>query len=44
MHDAGVFQSVSEARKNGWNKPIEAGYSSYRVGKNKLLVCIFKEL
>lgn len=33
MHRAGLFESVGEARKNGWNKPIAVGL--YLVGKDK---------
>ena len=35
MHLAGVFPSVSIARKNGWNKPIPKGVSEFTVGKSK---------
>lgn len=31
MHRAGAFPSVSQARKNGWNRPIEPG--EWRVGR-----------
>ena len=43
LHSAGVFASVSEARRNGWDKPIEKGFHSFKVGKNKLLISIFLE-
>ena len=43
MHSAGVFSSVSQARKNGWNKPILKGFSKFEVGKKKTLVSIFNE-
>ena len=33
MADVGFFASVGEARKNGWNRPIEQGL--FKVGKNK---------
>ncbi len=30
----GPFKSVSDARKNGWNKPIEEGFTqTFKVGK-----------
>lgn len=30
----GCFPSVSQARKNGWNKPVEDGFTStFKVGK-----------
>ena len=36
---AGAFPSVSQARKNGWDKPIPFGFSEFKVGKRKR--CIF---
>jgi len=41
MHKAGIFPSVSQARKNGWNKPIPKGFSHLVVGKLKRQVFIF---
>lgn len=35
MFRAGLFPSISQARKNGWNKPVPDGFSDYVVGKNK---------
>lgn len=30
----GCFPSISQARKNGWNKPIEEGFTpTFKVGK-----------
>ena len=43
MFTAGIFPSVTQARKNGFNKPIPDGFSDMRVGKTKLRVVIFKE-
>ena len=40
MHRAGVFPSVSQARKNGWDKPIPKGMSEFVVGKRKFRVWI----
>ena len=37
---AGVFPSVSQARKNGWNKEIPFGFTDIRVGKNKTRITI----
>ena len=34
MVKAGAFNSVTLARKNGWNKPIPNGYSEAKVGKH----------
>ena len=31
----GLFRSTSEARKNGWNRPIEDGFSVFTIGKLK---------
>jgi hypothetical protein len=33
LHKAGIFPSVSQARKNGWNKPIPEGFTILTVGK-----------
>lgn len=33
IHAAGIFPSVSQARKNGWNKPIPDGFTILTVGK-----------
>lgn len=40
MQRAGVFPSVADARRNGWNKPIPDGYSQFIVGKRKLRIFI----
>lgn len=29
----GKFQSVGEAKKNGWDKPIPSGWSEFTIGK-----------
>jgi hypothetical protein len=30
----GCFPSISQARKNGWNRPIEEGFTfTFKVGK-----------
>ena len=44
MHNAGIFPSVGIARKNGWNKPIPAGFSEFTVGKKKKKVWILNEI
>ena len=44
MHVAGIFPSVGQARKNGWDKPISPGFSEFTVGKRKLGVFILNEL
>jgi hypothetical protein len=33
LHQAGIFPSVSQARKQGWNKPIPEGFTMLTVGK-----------
>ena len=33
LHKAGIFPSVGQARKNGWNKPIPEGFTFITVGK-----------
>ena len=38
MAKAGIFKSISQARKNGWNKPIEKG--EWTVTKRKIKVTI----
>lgn len=43
MHAAGIFKSVSEARKNGWNKPIKPGFEHYVVSKRKIDIWILKD-
>lgn len=38
MKEAGLFPSIGQARKNGWDKPITTG--EWTVGKNKIKVVI----
>jgi hypothetical protein len=40
MHHAGLFPSVGQAKKNGWDKPIEPGFSHFVVTKRKIAVWI----
>ena len=42
MKEVGIFTSVGDARKNGWNKEIPEGFSYYTVGKKKHNVFILK--
>lgn len=37
----GVFPSLSQARKNGKDTPIPAGYSEHKLGKKKIRVYIY---
>ena len=43
MHVAGLFPSVSEARRNGWDKPIPPGFSEFTIGKLKKKVWILND-
>jgi hypothetical protein len=46
MHQAGIFKSVSQARKNGWNKPIPEGFNIFTVGKKRkeiFILCLTKD-
>ena len=43
MHAAGIFPSVTAARKNGWNKPIPTGWWSERCGKRKVQVSLLRQ-
>lgn len=40
MKEAGIFPSISEARRNGWNKPIPSGFSYFIVGKKRSSIAI----
>jgi hypothetical protein len=44
MHVAGIFSSISQARKNGWNKPIPNGFSEFTVSKTKKKVWILNKI
>lgn len=43
MFQAGSFSSISQARKNGWDKPIPDGFTDMRVGKLKRRVTILNK-
>lgn len=38
MHAAGVFTSVGQARRNGWDRPVPRGFDKFTVGKRRLAV------
>lgn len=38
MHKAGIFPSVGQARKNGWNKPLAVG--EWTVTKKKIRIVV----
>lgn len=40
MLRAGAFDSVGNARRNGWNKPIPPGFSHLIVTKRKISVAV----
>ena len=44
MYLAGVFSSVSIAKKYGWNKPIPKGFSELTIGKMEKKVWILNEM
>jgi len=41
MHKAGAFPSVTQARKNGWDKPIPKGFTHIVSGKKRRQIYIF---
>ena len=43
MHVSGIFPSITQARKNGWNKPMPDGCSNFTVGKMKKDVWILNK-
>lgn len=43
MHKAGIFKSVSQAKKAGWNIPIPDGFNEFVVGKKRNQIFTFKE-
>jgi hypothetical protein len=43
LFSCSIFPSVTQARKNGWDKPIPKGFSQIRAGKNKVLISVFNE-
>lgn len=40
MHRVGIFSSIGDARRNGWNKPIPSGYTEHTVTKRRISVDI----
>ena len=43
MFKSGIFPSVGQARKNGWNKPIPDGFWTKNVGKLKTWITILNK-
>lgn len=44
MVTAKIFPSMSQARNNGWNKPIPQGFTDFRAGKSKTRITILNEI
>lgn len=40
MFDAGIFSSISQAKKAGWNVPIPQGFTEHTVGKKREVISI----
>lgn len=40
MYRTGLFPSVTQAKKNGWDKPVPPGFSHFVVGKKKMSIWI----
>lgn len=40
LFEAGIFPSLTQARNNGYNKPIPFGFTDFRVGKKKTRITI----
>lgn len=43
MHAAGIFKSISEARRNGWDKAIAPGFQHFVVTKRKINIYILND-
>lgn len=44
LSKAGIFKSKSDAKRNGWDKPIPDGFNEFFIGKLKNWVCIFNPI
>ena len=44
LSHAKIFSSTSEAKRNGWDKPIPKGLSQFIIGKMKKKITIFDEI
>lgn len=44
MHAAGIFKSVGEAKRNGWDKPIPNGFQHLVVSKRKVSIFVLSTL
>lgn len=43
LKELSVFPSISQARKNGWDKDIECGFSEAMFRKKRKIVFVFKQ-
>jgi hypothetical protein len=43
VHAAGIFPSRTQARKNGWDKPIPLGFQDMFLTKRKIRVTILND-
>jgi hypothetical protein len=43
LHMAGCFKSITQARKNGWDKPVPLGYQQVSIGKRRFMVYILNK-
>lgn len=43
LSDAKIFSSTSDAKRNGWDKPLPEGFSQFTIGKIKKKITIFNE-
>ncbi|KKK84067.1 hypothetical protein LCGC14_2787090 [marine sediment metagenome] len=42
LKELGIFPSISQARKNGWDKPIELGFSEVMFKKKRKVIFVLK--
>lgn len=40
LHMAGMFKSVSEAKRNGYDRPLPPGYSEHRWSRRRVTISI----
>ena len=43
LKELGIFDSVNMARKNGWNKTMEPGFSEAMFKRQRKVVFLFKQ-
>ena len=42
LKKVGLFPSTNQARKNGWDRDVQPGFSCFKFGKLKHDVCVLK--